>query len=237
MPDHKARIAALLAKAEDPGSTEEEKQALLAKAMFLMQKHDIKEHVARASRGESQEVPIADMFMVSGAGGHGVARALALGIVAEAMGAMASYLGGTRTSAVALTVVAHPSTLNHLHIITDAMQPSMERLGSEACRGMQGYKRCVAFRSYLKGFGAGVAMHFQKVEDEPEPDDVPRDRAALILHDRSQVVLDTFNTIFPDVKKGRATLTDAEMFYRGRAAGFAHAAPNLQETPPPRGIE
>jgi Protein of unknown function (DUF2786) len=238
VPDHKTRVANLLAKAEDPAIPVPEKQALIAKAMHLMEKYDIKEHEARAARGESQEEPVVEHFSISGAGGHGVARATALGIVAEAMGALGSYIGGTRTRTVDLRIVAYPSTIENIRVVAAAMQPVMEKLGAEACRGMQGYDRCIAFRSYLKGFGAGVAMHFSQMQSEPElePDDPSEEKTALILRDRAQIVLDAFNTFFPEARAERTTKQNADTWYRGRAAGYTYGSPNVESARSPKSI-
>jgi hypothetical protein len=229
MSDYRERIANLLALSKDAATTEHERQLALAHAMRLMQKHEIKDHEVRAAQNKPQEKPTLEIFTFSGAGGHGVARATAMGTIAQAMGAMWSYVGGTRTHSVDLQVVAHPSTLAHLSQLREAMMPTMEMLGAEACRGMQGYARCVALRSYFQGFGAGVAMHFRDSNGKTPEDDGLDVEGALILQDRSLEVKSVFDVFFPKIVKGRKTAMDADLFYQGRAAGHVYGSPGVSQ--------
>lgn len=236
MINYTERIASLLALSQDAATTEHERQLAYAHAMRLMQQHEIADCEVRAAHGEKQEEPRLEIFMFSGAGGHGVARATAIGTIAEAMGAMWSYVGGTRTHAVDLQVVAHPSTIVHLEQLRASMEPTMEALGKAACRGVQGYARCTAFRSYLIGFGTGVAMHFRQQQQQqqtsspadPHADEVTTS-GAMILQDRSVAVKRAFTEFFPDLSRGRQTVMDADMFYQGRAAGHVYGAPGVPQ--------
>lgn len=222
--DYADKVAKALAKAEDQSIPEEERQSLIAWAARIMQEKEIADEEVRIKTKQAPEEIVCQTITFSGAGGHGVARALALGHVVYAMGAQCCYDGGTRTANVTLTIVAHKSTYEHISVLAATMTPTMEALGNEMCRGMKGYERCTAFRSYLRGFGVGVGTHFEKSKADAPPDS-KTPGAELILQDRSTAVQEAFQRYFPSTGRGRRTRFNSQTYNSGRAAGAAYGAP------------
>ncbi|MBM7771215.1 hypothetical protein JOD54_001419 [Actinokineospora baliensis] len=223
----KQKVAGLLAKAE---STEfpAEAQELAAKAAELMARYNLDAAAARDDKGARPE-PISTVdFTVSGQGWHGKARSALYWAVAEATGCKAVHINNKMNGEDRLvTVVGAASTIESLKMLLPSILLQAENSGAKATKkhmteigpridtaANKNIERRTYFRSYLEGYGKGVA---QKISDTRQDivEEMKEDPKAMILVRDEDRVKAEFARKFPQTKLLPADKKNAA----GNAAG------------------
>ncbi|MEO6081578.1 MAG: DUF2786 domain-containing protein [Umezawaea sp.] len=211
------KVRALLTQAEDPAVTEQEAQAFAAKAAELMARYSLDEATVRAANGQKAELVKVLKFEVSGQGWHGKARATLVYLVAQAYGCEVCTVnnkmnGETRWVAIVGTASAVTSLELLLPSIVlqaeangvKATKAHMEQVGrtfdTQANRNIA---RRVFFRSYLPGFGIGVAEKITAFRDEIVKEVADQPGALVLASDAERVKAD-FDRRFPDLKVSKS---------------------------------
>lgn len=224
------RVNALLDFANDTHATsDEEKQVKLAQAAALMTRYQITEAMlADETPGATREGVGHEAFAVDGTGGFGTHRAAALASVAIAMGGESCWQGRNSDKRLTLHVTAHEGILAAIRVIFTSMVPVMEagaRVAGATARDAQPWNRQAryhAYRSYLEGFGRGVAARIYREQRAN-----PVGGAELVLVRREREVKDAFTSRHRLVSDRRAPRLDWEAFKRGQRDGDAFGAPRV----------
>jgi uncharacterized protein DUF2786 len=167
----KDRVSKLLAQAEDPSVTDEEAQAFAAKAAELLARHGLDAATVRADKGQKPEAVTKYDFTVSGQGWHGKARAALVYSVAEAYGCQACTIGNRMNGQDrVVAMIGTASMIDALKILLPSIVLQAETSGTKATKAHmadvgatfdtaanKNIERRNFFRSYLKGYGTGVA--------------------------------------------------------------------------------
>ncbi|MGH3157036.1 MAG: DUF2786 domain-containing protein [Streptosporangiaceae bacterium] len=168
-----ARVKALLAQAEHPGTPPAEAQAAAAKAAELMMRHAITEAQLRADTGKPPE-PVGRLdYTVAGTGGHGRARTAALTAITRAYGCRTVTFGNdARNNPRTIGIIGTQSTLAALRVLLPSIEMQMHMAARAATRAYGTELRAAAswespaerrtlttafYRDYLRGYGLGVA--------------------------------------------------------------------------------
>jgi hypothetical protein len=165
------RVRKLLDKAEDAAVTPEEAQTYAAKAAELIAKHNLDQATLRHREGKRPEPIKLLQFEVSGQGWHGKARASLVYAVAEAHGCSVCTLGNKMNGNPRwVLIMGTASTLKALELLLPSILMQAEAQGMAAAKahmaerkGMfdtpanANIERRTFFRSYLPGYGRGVA--------------------------------------------------------------------------------
>lgn len=213
-------IRKLLAKAENPGVTDEERETLNAKAHELMIKYQIDEAVARAAQDEPRMEPIIVKSFVADVPksySHEYAR---LGYqIAEVLGGRA-FLFSATNGKTGVKVAGFTSDLEMIAELyasltrqcTFALGPWF-RAWTNANPFANGSDRWNAKRGFITGFADAVgdrlkAIHVKLVEEAGES-------TAIALRDRGKLVRDWVDAEFT-LSNGRG-----RKYGLGTGAGFA----------------
>ena len=241
-----ARIQALLAKA---ASTEFEGEAdvYLAKAAALMAKYDLDEADVRmaqaAATGETFSEEIGTWRMeVSTTGNYTKARINAIFNMVHAMGGRSFFtiVKGTGVGYrqhTSMTIIAQESILANLKLFIPAALLHMENIAEKTAK--DAIKRAkengtfdrqtayVARRSFMRGFGEGVAERIRSQRDEDLASGP--DSHALVLRSRAKALNDYMDTRYPDLRASRARggSEDHQARRTGKNTGRAFGSPNV----------
>lgn len=167
----KAKVAKLLAQAEDSGVTDEERQTFAAKAAEMLARYGLDAATVRAEKGQKPEGLSYFEFEVSGQGWHGKARASLTYSVADAYGAGACTINnrmngetrwvgilGTASMIEALKILLPSIMLQAETAVVPATKEHMAKVGASIdTAANKNIERRNFLRSYLKGYGVGVA--------------------------------------------------------------------------------
>lgn len=170
-PNIAERVRKLLDKAEDNAVTPEEAQTYAAKAAALIAKYNLDAATVRHRDGKRPEPIKLLQFEVSGQGWHGKARASLIYSVAEAYGCQVCTMGNKMNGETRWVMIMGPAaTLKALDLLLPSILMQAETNGMKAARehmaerkGMfdtaanANIERRTFFRSYLPGYGRGVA--------------------------------------------------------------------------------
>jgi hypothetical protein len=212
------KVQALLAQAADPAATEQEAQTFAAKAAELMARHALDEATVRAEKGQKPEAITLLRYEVSGQGWHGKGRAEMIARVAEAYGCMVVtennkmngetrwvHIVGTKAAVAALELLLPSITLQAEHNGTKATTAYMKDVRDRYTTQQEANRaRRVFFRSYLPGYGAGVAEKIMGARTEMAKE-VANTPGALVLASDHDRVAAHFEELYPstDLKKTR----------------------------------
>lgn len=228
----KDKIRALLAQAEDPAVTEQEAQAFAAKAAELMARHALDEAVVRADKGQKPETIKRLDYTVSGQGWHGKARASLVHAVAQANGCEVCTIGNVLNGQDrTVTIIGTASALDALSLLLPSIVLQAETYGAKATKAHmatvrdtidtaanRNIERRTFLRSYLKGYGHGVAQKInasrtqmaQEVADKP---------GALVLVTDADRAKRHFTKLFPKLGKDRNDSISTAGFVTGTRDG------------------
>lgn len=226
------RVGKLLAKAEDAAATPEEAQTFAAKAAELIGKYNLDAATLRHKEGKRPEPIKLLEFKVSGQGHHGKGRATLICTVAAAYGCQVCTLNNKLTGEDRWVMIVGPAaTIKALEILLPSILRQAESNGMKATRehmkalaggfdtpANANIERRKFFRSYLPGYGQGVADKIAASR---------RDMAAKVAGKPGELVLVSdaertkaaFEKRFPDLRKGRADQHSAEGADAGRRDG------------------
>ncbi len=213
-----ARVKALLARAEHPGTPEAEAQAAAAKAAELMMRHAISEAAVRAESGQAPEPVEVARYDVPGTGGHGKARAAALSAAAIAYGCKVAVYGNDATRyRRTMLMVGTRSSLAALRVLLPSIELQMEMAARAATRAYGKRLRVMTswqdpgdrrtyttafYRDYVRGYGYGVADKIEATRGQIV-DEAAGTGTALVLAGDAARVQAEFTRQFPRLGKGR----------------------------------
>ncbi|WP_410648177.1 DUF2786 domain-containing protein [Amycolatopsis sp. cmx-4-54] len=210
------RVRKLLDKAEDAAVTAEEAQTYAAKAAELIGKYNLDAATLRHKEGKRPEPIRMLQFEVSGQGWHGKARAELVARVAEAYGAQVCTLGNKMNGSPRWVLIMAPgATLKALELLLPSIVLQAETNGMRATRehmaGLKGrfdtsananIERRTFFRSYLPGYGRGVADKIAESRNAMA-DKVKGKTGELVLVSDAERTKAAFDKKFPDLKPVR----------------------------------
>jgi hypothetical protein len=167
----KEKVRKLLTQAEDSGVTPEEAQTFAAKAAELLARHGLDIATVRAEKGQQPEGLSYYEFTVSGHGWHGKARASLVYSVAQAYGCAVCTIGNKMDGKDRLVaMIGTASMIEALKILLPSIVVQAETSGAKATKAHmaqvgttfakaadKNIERRNFLRSYLKGYGIGVA--------------------------------------------------------------------------------
>ena len=206
------KVRALLAKAEDEGSTQAEAEALTAKAAELMAKYGIDEALASA-RADKQEKP--GNRKIDIANPWAQVKAHLLAGIAGAMRCQVVLLNTTKPGS-RLHVFGFESDLNRADILYTSVLLQMAHAFTRAeipasVRSVRAWRR-----SWLLGYVTAVIARVRAAESQAEAraktEEASGTSTALVLADRSVQVRSLFTEAYPKILKTRIT-------YSGRGYG------------------
>lgn len=220
-------VEGLLAKAADSAVTEEESMAFAAKAADLMNKYNLDAAILRERNGQRPEAIGVMQFEVSGQGWHGKGRASLVYAVAEAFGTKCCHTNNKMNGETRwVNIVGPKATLDALTVLLPSIMMQAETRGMEAkrlhinevrgnYRSAQEINRVgrVFFRTYLPGFGQGVADKIAATRTKAEQG--AKGTKAIVLASQAERVEMMFAKTFPDLKDGNAD----NYSHAGAAAG------------------
>lgn len=226
------RIAALLAKANDKATTEEEGKSYLAKAAELMEIHQIKEAELRGVDPSAQAKGRVEskVYHVSNKASRGKDRTIALNLVIKAMGGKTVYLDYGRTDIpVRLTVLATVGTLEMLDLLIPVLLEQMEYHTNKASRAY--VKELIGFgvmkarayalspkfrRDFTIGYGIGVSEKIEAARNAQEAS-----AGALVLVGDRKRVEEEYAERYAHVRPARKTRrkVSANALYKGAEQG------------------
>lgn len=217
------KIAKLLAKAERTDN-DAEAEAFFAKAAQLQAQHEIDQSMIDAARGNDAN-PVEKMqFMCKGS--YAKAHMYALLGMAKAMGMKGFYVPGSST--IKVVIVGHKRDLVDLETLWSSILIQMAR---GAKRYINGWKldrwdftpseRYNAQRSYMVGFGDGVAEILRRVRQDAarELEAVQGPGVGLVLVKKAEVVKHAFDTMYPNLKSGRGMKINGSAHGAGQVDG------------------
>ncbi|XVV06324.1 DUF2786 domain-containing protein [Actinosynnema sp. CA-248983] len=207
------KVQALLTQAADPAATEQEAQTFAAKAAELMARHSLDEATVRAEKGQKPEAVAVLRFEVSGQGWHGKGRASMVARVAEGYGCMTVHennlmngkprwvhIVGTASAIAALEVLLPSIILQAEYYGTKATKAHMAEVRDQFQTQQEANRaRRVFFRSYLPGYGIGVAEKIMGVREQMAKE-VENKPGALVLVSDQERVAAHFEKLFPSAE-------------------------------------
>jgi hypothetical protein len=236
------RARKLLAQAEHPNTSVEERQTFAAKAAEIMLRHDLAEAVVRASAANPTTETI-DLwrFTLTGSGGHGRHRAWGLGDVAEAYGCAVCFTGNDAGNAPrTVNIVGTLSDLDTLRLLLPTVAALAETAAAQATQQHRQRLRDNGWytdtelnrqatlyrRSFLRGFGSGVAAQIRDRREAVVAElSTPGTGGELVLVDRAARVVAEFGHRYPKVRKASRVRARSESgardgFQAGQAANL-----------------
>ncbi|MEU7525476.1 DUF2786 domain-containing protein [Saccharothrix sp. NPDC042600] len=204
------KVQALLTQAADPAATEQEAQTFAAKAAELMARHSLDEATVRAEKGQKPEAVTVLRFEVSGQGWHGKGRAEMVARVAEGYGCVVItennvmngkprwvHIVGTASAVAALEVLLPSIILQAEYYGTKATKDHMAKIRDQFPTQQEANRaRRVFFRSYLPGYGIGVAEKIMGAREQMAKD-VENTPGALVLVSDQERVAAHFEKLYP----------------------------------------
>jgi hypothetical protein len=215
-----AKVRGLLAKAEDPGATPPEAEALTAKAAELMAKYGIDQ--ARLAAARPGTDPLANRKITVENPWTDV-RSLLLGGIFKAMRCQAVQLN-KQDGKLAIHVFGYTSDLDRAEMLYTSLLVQMARgLAAQYVPGSGG--RAKAWRrSWMLGFASAVITRVKAAEATATEQADREDRAsgatstALVLADRSVAVRNALRQEYPRTRSARLTYSGSG-YSSGSAAG------------------
>jgi len=231
-PNIAERVRKLLDKAEDGAVTPEEAQTYAAKAADLIAKFNLDTATVRHRDGKRPEPIKLLEFEVSGQGWHGKARAELVYTVAEAYGCSVCTMGNKMNGETRWVLIMGPAaTIKALEVLLPSILLQAESNGMKATRDhmadLKGkfdtnananIERRTFFRSYLPGYGRGVAEKI-RLSRQVMADKVVGKAGELVLVSDAERTKAAFEKRFPDLKTGRADKFSAAGAIAGRRDG------------------
>lgn len=224
-PDYASKVAALLAKANDPAATPEEAETYSAKAEALMVKWGISDaelDAKRKGQRKAAEKIVEVNWIIKGADGRTLNR-LAFAI-AQGFGNVrclqASVYGSTMDKRVYF--IGHESDVARAKALYEslAVQASHARgvwFSALDKTGMTGNDKFLAKRQFVWSFSDAVQLRLTATRKAAEGEVTKS--TELVLVDRAAKVDDYMATAYPKLGKGRASNGSDEGRAAGRAAG------------------
>jgi hypothetical protein len=228
------KVQALLAQANDPAATEGEAQTFAAKAAELMARYALDEATVRAEKGQKPEAIKMLRFEVSGQGWHGKGRAEMVARVADAYGCMVVtennkmngearwvHIVGTTAAVTALELLLPSIVLQAEYNGTRATTAYMKEVRNQYATQQEANRaRRVFFRSYLPGYGAGVAEKIAGARTQMAQE-VANTPGALVLASDHDRVAARFEELYPsgELKKVKRDNHSAAGAAAGRRDG------------------
>jgi hypothetical protein len=217
------RIAALLAKAQDPAATPAEAESYTAKAEELMVRWGISDAMVNAKReGEKAEKVIEERFTVAGL------NSLALVELAFSVGRglgtvrILKARDGSQREAQRIYVIGHESDVKRYRTLYDSLvlqamaaRDAWWKEENKTTRYTQ-YAGRLARRQFVMSFGHTVGARLAATRKTEEDKAVKYTKSTeLVLRDRQAAVDDWMARMYPKLGKGRAIAGS----HAGRAAG------------------
>lgn len=211
-----AKVRSLLAKAEST-AFEAEAEAFTAKAQELMTRHRIDRAVLDATHGGSGDGPAGRRFGVDDP--YADAKAMLLAAICGANGARSVWDKGFGFA----TVFGYPVELDVIEeLFTSLLVQSSAALRREGSKqDAFGRSRTKSFRrTFLVAFAHRIGERLQETAAETvSAAEGPTDALLPALVARDAEVDSLTDDVFPEVRKFRASASDAEGWYAGRAFG------------------
>ena len=220
-----ARVRKLLAKAEDPGVTPAEAQALTGKAAELMAKYGIDRALLAAERPETDR-PADRVIDVDNPWGQVKAHLLAG--IAGAMGCQCILLS-SRGPGARIHVFGYASDLERTDILDTSLLLQMAS-GHRQAVPPHGVRSVRAWnRSWLLGFVTAVITRVRNAENIARDQAKKEDAASggpsteLVLAERSVVIRNNLQQAYPQTRRTRLTYSGrgySDGYRKGQAANI-----------------
>lgn len=224
------KIAALLRKAES--TTPEEAEALMSKAQELMAKYAIDEAMIRAAQGSKTKHsdPITwDEFVTVGIYRHALYKIdyyclLVFGCqVIEIPGSPWKTIDGrvfkeTRVlRAVGLTSDIHMARMMATSLKLQCMRAESVwwKEHQHLYKGLKHSEQHRARRGFMFAFGAAAFTKLKEANARAKTSaesEHGRDSVALVLRDKSMIISDEFNRVYPQTRKTRSRINQGDTF-------------------------
>jgi hypothetical protein len=220
------KIAKLLAKAERTDN-DAEAEAFFAKAAQLQAQHEIDQSLIDEARGDQGANPIEELRIMC-KGSYSKATMNSVLMMAKAMGLKGFYtpMGG---SDIKVTVMGHKRDLADLETLWASILIQQAR---GAKRFIDGWKASQAWgftaserfnaqRSYMMGFGEGVAEILRRVKNDAarEIEAAQGPGVGLVLVKKAEAVEVAFAQRYPRLSKGRGIKITGSAYGAGRVDG------------------
>ncbi|MFE6253585.1 DUF2786 domain-containing protein [Streptomyces niveus] len=216
-----AKIRALLAKAEDPAASREEAEMYFAKAAELMAKYGI-EQAMLADVTPGLDRPVDRVIQVKG--GYTVDRVGLLNCIARPLGLQCIRLrGADGRLSEDVRVFGYEADIAHVEMLFTSLLLQAFN-GMRRGRPRPGESVTAYRKSWLTGFSQAVEVRLEAAQARARgeaPDGANGRSAELVLADRASVVLASYRTAYPDIRKGGKRKMRGTGFAAGRAAGNA----------------
>ncbi|MFJ9158706.1 DUF2786 domain-containing protein [Streptomyces griseoviridis] len=220
-----AQIRAMLAKAEDPAATPEERKAYNAKALALMSKFGIERAMLAEKEPDSDKV---DDRAITIEGSYALERRILLNEIARSLGAKVVYnpmrkVNGKKSYRVHL--FAYASDLDRIEMLFASLSLQATNGLVDARPWVPGESVAAYRRSWLRGFTTEVGGRLRGAEKQAQTDaEEERTGAgrsvALVLADRKSIVEAAQVRAYPKLGKAKQLPKLTGTGQRdGRAAG------------------
>lgn len=214
------RIAKMLRRAEDTGSTAAESDLCLGKAAALMAEHGVTRSMIDAANGASSGLPVRHEYFVLGT--YAVDRCKALGHVAKALG-VAPVLGIRRR---VINFYATPAAGSEIMVLFSIIDQSIARK-VKTVRPDNEWNSTKEFRgSWIRAFGTGLG---EKLKEERASTVAATPGAGLVVRDETarnkaqqRIDFPRTGTIHSRQGSGAAAGFAAGKSYRATAPGIAN---------------
>ena len=212
------KVRGLLAKAEDPGTTEHEAEALTAKASELMAKYGIDEAMA-AERNSRHQVPGNKIVVVDGP--YTTPKASLLGVVAKAFRCDAVQLIGQDRTRLKVHLFGFESDMEMVQLLYTSLllQATHGAVRVEKQTDYYGRSRTRSARSsYYLGFAYAVKQRLAESTAKAEADTCAPG-TALVLRSRQVAVKNAMSAEYPSLVQRSVRAGNSSGYSRGRADG------------------
>ncbi|WP_018686509.1 DUF2786 domain-containing protein [Actinokineospora enzanensis] len=230
----KRKVAALLKQAEDSAVTPEEAQAFAAKAAELLARYSLDAAALREEKGQRPEPISTHVFTVSGQGCHGKARTILHRFVIDAVGGKHIAQGDDMTTKDRLvTAVGTASMIDTLKTLLPwvmAQAESAARLATplyvaqadtdHLTTANKNILRRDYFRSFIKGYGQGVADKILATRNDLAEEVKGSAKAVVLVRDTERIAAE-YARKFPEISQDRGSKTTVAGHAAGVRAGRA----------------
>lgn len=209
--DWRSKVEGLFAKANAQGATKEESEALLEKAMYLMQKYGIEEAELRIREGKIEK-PTMETFFIGSP--YSTRKADLLGIVAHFLGCQA--IVKSERSIKRMFIVGFHEDIERVKVLYHSLLAQMN-IDMLSVRIPQGEDTRAYRNAFIVGFISAVQHRMDaitnKIKAEPGTD--------LVLFDRQKRVDDVMNDLFniAGPKKTEISISSRAGLTAGASAG------------------
>jgi len=221
------RVRKLLNKAEAEGCTDQEAQALTAKAAELMAKYGIDQALLTATKPEADK-PVDKKFTIPAP--YATVNSTLLYNIAKAMGCSGVRLAGRTANGVTLHLFGFGSDIERAELLYTSLLLQMANglahleIPAVYQRDYAGRSRVKSYkRSWMLGFVGAVVIRVQAAERgarQAAERDTGRPGTALVLADRSVQVQSAFKAAYPSVRTQQSS-SGGRGFNAGYASGKA----------------